>query len=108
VNACFAEARRERRHRGNLRLLPNDGRPSSDPASNLAIQEQIDHAFRELSVHHRTVVTLVHYLGYTPAEAAEAMGIPTGTARSRLHYALSQLRAAIEADARLTGTRGMA
>jgi RNA polymerase sigma-70 factor (ECF subfamily) len=108
VNACFAEARRERRHRGNLRLLPHDGRRSADPASALAIQDQIDYAFRNLSVQHRTVVTLVHYLGYAPAEAAEAMGIPTGTARSRLHYALAELRAAIDAEARHTGKRGMA
>jgi DNA-directed RNA polymerase specialized sigma24 family protein len=34
------------------------------------------------------------------AEVADALGIPVGTARSRLHYALRTLRAAIEADER--------
>lgn len=107
VNACHAEARREGRHRANLRLLPHDEPMVSDSASRIAIQDQLDRAFRQLSVEHRTVVVLVHYLGQTPSEAAETMGTPLGTARSRLHYALEHLRSAIEADARAT-TRGSA
>jgi len=108
VNACHSEARRERRQRGNLRLLPHDEPMSLDPASEIAIHDELDHAFRQLSVEHRTVVVLVHYLGMTPAEAAEAMGTPTGTARSRLHYALQLLRAALEANARVATERGTA
>jgi RNA polymerase sigma-70 factor (ECF subfamily) len=107
VNACYAESRRERRQRGNLRLLSRtDFEP--DSASRVAIQEQLDRGFRRLSVEHRTVVVLVHYLGLTPTEAAERMGTPPGTARSRLHYALQQLRSALEADARPTVARGTA
>lgn len=99
VNACYAESRRERRQRGRLRLLTSaDFEP--DSASTVATQEQLDRGFRRLSVEHRTVVVLVHYLGLTPTEAAERMGTPPGTARSRLHYALLQLRSALEADAR--------
>jgi RNA polymerase sigma-70 factor, ECF subfamily len=107
VNACYAEGRRERRHRGNLRLL---GRDEFDPdtASRVATQDQLDRGFRQLSIEHRTVVVLVHYLGLTPTEAAERMGTPAGTARSRLHYALQQLRSALEADARPATSRGMA
>ena len=108
VNACHAEARRERRQSGNLRLLPHDEPVSRDPASQIAIHEELDQAFQQLSVEHRTVVVLVHYLGMTPAEAAEAMGTPTGTARSRLHYALQHLRAALEANARVATERGTA
>jgi RNA polymerase sigma-70 factor (ECF subfamily) len=107
VNACYAESRRERRQRGNLRLLsPTDFEP--DSASRLATHEQLDRGFRRLSVEHRTVVVLVHYLGLTPTEAAERMGTPPGTARSRLHYALLQLRSALEADARPAAARGTA
>jgi RNA polymerase sigma-70 factor (ECF subfamily) len=109
VNACHAEARRERRQSGNLRLLPRDEPTVSDSAARIANREQLDHAFRRLSVEHRTVVVLVHYLGQTHAEAATTMGTPVGTARSRLHYALQQLRAAIDADGRLATTnRGTA
>lgn len=107
VRACYAESRRERRQRGNLRLLTRtDFEP--DSASRLATQEQLDRGFRRLSVEHRTVVVLVHYLGLTPTEAAERMGTPPGTARSRLHYALLQLRSALEADARPAVARGTA
>jgi RNA polymerase sigma-70 factor (ECF subfamily) len=102
VNACYAESRRERRHRGNLRLLPHDDPMGPDPTSRIAIHDELDRAFRTLSVEHRTVVVLVHYLGLTPTEAADTMGTPIGTARSRLHYALEHLRSAIEADARAT------
>jgi RNA polymerase sigma-70 factor (ECF subfamily) len=102
VNACNAEARREGRQRGNLRLLPHDEPMSPDPASSIANNDQLDRAFQKLSVEHRSVVVLVHYLGFTPTEAAEAMGTPAGTARSRLHYALQQMRSALEADARIT------
>jgi DNA-directed RNA polymerase specialized sigma24 family protein len=41
-----------------------------------------------------------HYLGLPPADLAETLGIPAGTARSRLHYAHRAMRAALEADAR--------
>ena len=108
VNACNVQGRRERRHGDTLRLLPHDEPMTADLASQIATREQLDRAFRRLSVEHRTVVVLVHYLGQTPAEAAESMGTPAGTARSRLHYALAQLRAAIEADARPATTRGTA
>ena len=107
VNACYAASRRERRQRGNLRLLTRaDVEP--DAASRVAILEQLDRGFRQLSVEHRTVVVLVHYLGLTPTEAAERMGTPPGTARSRLHYALLQLRSALEADERPAVARGTA
>jgi RNA polymerase sigma factor (sigma-70 family) len=100
VNACNAEARRERRHHANLRLLEFDEPAIHDASSHIATQQQLDQAFRRLGVEHRTVVVLIHYLGFSASEAADAMGTPVGTVRSRLHYALKELRAAIEADAR--------
>jgi RNA polymerase sigma-70 factor, ECF subfamily len=108
VRACYAEARRERRHRGNLQLLRYERGDVPDSTARVATQDQLDGAFRRLSVEHRTVVVLVHYLGLSPTEAAERMGTPPGTARSRLHYALQQLRSAIEADLRPIITRGTA
>ena len=50
---------------------------------------------------------LHHYLGMTTDEAARTIGIPPGTAKSRLHYATEALRAALEADARsVPGRKG--
>ena len=42
---------------------------------------------------------LHHHVGLPLTEIAETLGIPAGTARSRLHYATRILRAAVEADA---------
>ena len=47
-----------------------------------------------------TVRIVVHYLDLTLDQVAETLGIPNGTARSRLHRAVAALRAAMEADAR--------
>ena len=52
-----------------------------------------------MSVEHRAVFVLHHHLGLPLTEIAETLGIPAGTARSRLHYATRMLREAIEADA---------
>ena len=53
------------------------------------------------------MVVLHHHLGYPLTEIAATLGIPEGTARSRLHYAVRQLRTVLDdADASLTTVRG--
>ena len=66
----------------------------------LADRDELERGFRRLTPEQRTVVVLHHYLGYPLTEVAATLGIPVGTARSRLHYATRQLRVALEADAR--------
>jgi RNA polymerase sigma-70 factor (ECF subfamily) len=51
-------------------------------------------------------VVLHFYRGYSVPEVAEIVGIPLGTAKSRIHRATSALRAALEADARLSIPEG--
>jgi DNA-directed RNA polymerase specialized sigma24 family protein len=46
------------------------------------------------------LIALHHYLGLPLPEVATTLGIPLGTAKSRLHRAMRVLRAALEADAR--------
>jgi DNA-directed RNA polymerase specialized sigma24 family protein len=46
------------------------------------------------------VVVLHHYLDLPLDRVAELLGIPVGTAHSRLHHAMRGLRAALDADAR--------
>jgi DNA-directed RNA polymerase specialized sigma24 family protein len=50
-------------------------------------------------------VVLHHYLDLPLTEVAEALGVPVGTATSRLHYAMRGLRAALDADARSRSPR---
>jgi RNA polymerase sigma-70 factor (ECF subfamily) len=79
-----------------LRVEPSVG----DASGNLADRDELQRAFRTLSIEHRTVVVLHYYLGLSVAESAMSLGIPTGTAKSRLHYAMDALRATLDADAR--------
>jgi RNA polymerase sigma-70 factor (ECF subfamily) len=54
-----------------------------------------------LSVDHRAILALHHVHGLPLVDVADALGIPAGTARSRLHYALEAMRAALDADERI-------
>ena len=50
----------------------------------------------------RVAFVLRHYLDWSVDEIAESLGVPAGTIRSRIRYATSTLRAALDADARMT------
>jgi RNA polymerase sigma-70 factor (ECF subfamily) len=100
VHACFAEGRKERRWAPNLRLLPADEPMGADGLASVVDRDQLERGFRRLSIDHRTVVVLHHYLDLPVDRVAELLGIPVGTAHSRLHHAMRGLRAALDADAR--------
>jgi RNA polymerase sigma-70 factor (ECF subfamily) len=99
LNSVVEQFRGRRRFEAKITVLTVE--PSvADHSGELADRDELQHAFRSLSIEHRTIVVLHHYLGLSVAEAATSLGIPTGTAKSRLHYALEALRAILEADAR--------
>jgi RNA polymerase sigma-70 factor (ECF subfamily) len=98
VRACYDEARRRRRWSATIRLLPAIDRES--PGSAIVEREVIEGGLRALSADHRIVLALHFYLDLEPTEIADRLGIPAGTVRSRLHYALIALRAAVEAAER--------
>ena len=100
VRACYTEARRTRRWAPNLRLLPVDVASATDDSGPVVDRDQLERGFRRLSVEHRAVVVLHHYLDMPLEEVAETLGVPVGTVRSRLHHAMRGLRAALDADAR--------
>jgi RNA polymerase sigma-70 factor (ECF subfamily) len=52
-------------------------------------------ALRALSSEHRAVLFDCYYRGRTAVEIASARGLPPGTVRSRIHYALRALRLAL-------------
>jgi len=100
VRACYAEGRKSRRWAPNLRMLPADEPMATDGLSSVVDRDQLERGFRRLSIDHRAVVVLHHYLDMPLPAVAEALGVPEGTVRSRLHYAMRGLRAALDADAR--------
>jgi RNA polymerase sigma-70 factor, ECF subfamily len=100
VNACYAEARRGRRFAANVVLLEQDGPAASDEYLAVHDRDQLDRGFRRLPPEQRAVLVFHHALGLTLPEVADHLGIPLGTAKSRLSYATAAIRAALEADAR--------
>jgi RNA polymerase sigma-70 factor, ECF subfamily len=102
VHACLNEARRTRRRPHEVELLSFDHPPTTDAATDLADRDELERGFRRLEPDQRAVVVLHYYLGYPLPEVAALLGVPVGTAKSRLHRALQVLRGAVDADARLT------
>lgn len=105
VRACADVGRDRRRWRAEITVLPTEP-AEPDRASELADRDQLERGLRRLNVGQRTILTLHFYIGLSPGETAEALDIPVGTAKSRLHYAIESLRAAVAADDRSpTGVR---
>ena len=61
-------------------------------------RDQLERAFARLSIDHRAVIVLHHYLDMTVEAVAEALDVPVGTVNSRLHRALEKMRMALQAD----------
>ena len=100
TNECYAEARRRRRWSADIRILPIADQRDSDEVLSVHDRDQLERAFRRLTLEQRAVLVFHHYLELTLADVADRLGIPVGTAKSRLHHATAALRASLEADAR--------
>jgi len=105
VNACYREARRDRRQ-GTIEIHVETLPPPESPDAHgmdfdLADRDQLERGFQRLDVDQRTVLVMHYYLGFSLDDAAEVLGVPPGTVRSRLHRAINAMRAALEADARV-------
>jgi RNA polymerase sigma-70 factor (ECF subfamily) len=98
VHACYDESQRARSWTATVRVLPIDGPSTPDGSTALADRDELERAYRRLSLEQRAVFVLHHYLGLPLVEVAELLGIPAGTARSRLHYAIAGLRDALMAE----------
>ena len=99
VHACYDESQRTRAWRASVTVLPVDLPGAGDSTSAIADRDELERAFLRLSVEQRAVFVLHHYIGLPLVEVAEMLGVPAGTARSRLHYATAGLRAALTAVA---------
>ncbi len=95
INAC-----RQRLRQRRVRPLVNAATPDvalTDGATSRAEREVLRRALDRLTPEHRLVVVLRHLEGYPISEIATRIGEREGTVKSRLHYALRELRAAYEA-----------
>lgn len=96
VNACYADAPRNRRWASTVRALPVDRPDSADDYQSIHDRDELEQAFRLLPLDQRAVFVLHHHVGLPLVTVAETLGIPDGTARSRLHYATRALRTAFD------------
>ena len=104
IRCVYREANRERRRSARTVVVMEIG-SYPDAARAFEDRDTLDRGFRRLSPDHRAVLVLHHYLGLSDDEAADALNVPAGTIKSRLNRATSALRAALEADARLSADR---
>jgi RNA polymerase sigma-70 factor (ECF subfamily) len=70
---------------------------SGDPFGQTEDRDVLGAAIARLSADHRIVVALRFYRDLTVDDIAGRLGVPSGTVRSRLHYALRALHDAIDA-----------
>jgi RNA polymerase sigma-70 factor (ECF subfamily) len=100
VRVCYAESRATRRWAPNVHLLSRNATSRDGDLDDVWDRDQLERGFRRLSIEHRTVVVLHYYLDQSPEEIGETLGVPVGTIRSRLFYAIRAMRANLEADER--------
>lgn len=98
VHACLDLVRRRRRRAIEVELTPMNLPHAPDLAGSFADRQLVDDALGRLEPGHRAVVALHYLLGMPLPDVAAALGIPLGTAKSRLHYALAGMRATVRAE----------
>jgi RNA polymerase sigma factor (sigma-70 family) len=100
VRSCYREAgrRRRRRHLDAI-ARPSDGM-LRDPSLDVADRDEVERAFLGLTPEQRALLVLHFYLGLPISETAMALGLPVGTAKTRLYRTTAQMRASLDAAAR--------
>jgi len=92
-NECRRSVRKRRVEIGPLQIdVPN---PNDVTESIIVDREALFQAMDKLSEEQREVVLLHELEGLTYEEAAQVLGIPVGTVKSRIHHAFRNLRCAI-------------
>ncbi len=104
VNRCRRGLRRigwRRIHEVQVDSLPPADEPrAGNSISALAGRQAMERAFERLSVEERTLLVLHHLDGRPVASIAEVLGVPEGTAKSRLFAARRALNRALTREDR--------
>lgn len=79
--------------------LAGDSRPPGDAAERVESAQVVRAAVDELPEKGRAAVVLFYYQGLSYDEIAEALEIPVGTVKSRIHNAMARLARALAPDA---------
>ena len=95
VRSCIDEARRLRRHRFDVRIDAIAPPTVADGSAAIVDRDQLERAFRRLDPDQRAVLVLHYYVGMSVPQVAETLGVPLGTAQSRLARALATMRSTL-------------
>ncbi len=95
VNACLDLLRRRKRRAFEVELTPMHAPSVADFSGGVAERDLLDQALRALAPDWRAVVVLHYFLGMPLPDVAACLGIPLGTAKSRLHRSLGLLRSTV-------------
>jgi RNA polymerase sigma-70 factor (ECF subfamily) len=96
VRSCLSILRRRRSRVIEVELTPIAEVPSTDLGSSVADRDEVERALARLDPGHRAVVVAHYFLGQPLPQVAAALGIPLGTAKSRLHRSLAAMRAELD------------
>jgi RNA polymerase sigma-70 factor (ECF subfamily) len=108
VRACFQAARKRKRvFSAEIRLTPADEPAIVSRERQIDLHDELERGLARIPAEQRAAVVLVYYLDLPLADAAQAMGVPVGTAKSRLNRATHALRAALDADERTPSGLGV-
>ncbi|MEA2545442.1 MAG: hypothetical protein QOI09_715 [Chloroflexota bacterium] len=99
LHSCADVARHRRRWRAEVSIVRAEP-AEADRSAELEDRDQLERGLRRLTAAQRSILVLHFYMGLPLADMAVALEIPVGTAKSRLHYAIEALRAALAADDR--------
>ena len=95
-NAIIDAERRRRRRPRTLADEPPEAASAEDPIERALLRWQMQLALERLTPDHREALRLTHVEGLKLREVAEVLGLPLGTVKSRVYYALQALRLACE------------
>jgi RNA polymerase sigma factor (sigma-70 family) len=98
VRQSVALASSRKRMSIEVELADMDPPAAQDLASGVAQRQFVDEALARLQPDRRALVVMHAYLGMPLPEVADVLGIPLGTAKSRLSRALQALRVELTAE----------
>jgi RNA polymerase sigma-70 factor (ECF subfamily) len=98
----LSHSRKESKHE---HTGPNELQYVLEPAENFTLNETIEAAIVELSEQHRSVIELTYFHGYRSAEVAVILRCPQNTVKTRLFHARKKLKATLETNHSMPGTR---
>lgn len=102
-NVCFSEKAKRAKEALNvdydtLEDMHDSGEFVEDKVLASLTAERLSRGIAKLTAQHKTVLVMHVYQGLTYVEIGESLGIPTGTVKSRLFYAIRKLRDVLESE----------